>query len=75
MEKTTLIKASVPAKRAKSAQAILAKLGMEPGDAINILMAQIVRHKGLPFPVRLSDEPLLTAEQQGKEWEEAFGAY
>ena len=75
MEKTTLISTRVPARRLKSAQVILARLGLKPDDAVNILMAQIVRHKGLPFAVRLSDAPLLTAAEQGAEWEAAFGAY
>ena len=75
MESTTLIKAKVPSRRLKSAEAILSRLGLETSDAINMLLAQVVRQKGLPFAVRLTDEPLLTAEAQGKEWEEAFGAY
>ena len=75
MEKTTVIRTRVPARRLKSAEGILAKLGLKPDDAVNILMAQIVRHKGLPFAVRLNDEPLLTTTEQGAEWEAAFGAY
>lgn len=75
MEATTVFRTKVPARRLKSAEAILARLGMDPGHAFNMLLAQIVRQKGLPFPVRLSDEPLLNAEAQGQAWEEAFGAW
>ncbi|HEX4084710.1 MAG TPA: type II toxin-antitoxin system RelB/DinJ family antitoxin [Chthoniobacteraceae bacterium] len=72
---TTLFRARVPAKRLKNAEKILERLGMKPGDAFNILLAQIELRKGLPFEVTTNIPPILPAEQQAAEWTEAFGAY
>ena len=70
---TILFRTRVPAKRLKNAEKILDQLGLKPGDAFNMLLAQIELHKGLPFPV--STQPLLSSEEQAKAWTEAFGAY
>ena len=74
-EKSTLVRARVPAKRMRNAERILGKLGLKPGDAINMLMAQVELHQGLPFEMTLSQGGLLTAESQATEWTEAFGEY
>jgi DNA-damage-inducible protein J len=76
MEKTTLVKAKVPSRRLKSAEAILARLGLQTSDAINMMLVQVIRQKALPFSVRRTDERLLAAEEAlGRAWEDAFGAY
>ena len=72
---TTLFRARVPAKRLKNAEKILERLGMKPGDAFNILLAQIELRKGLPFEVTTQVPPLLSPEEQAAEWTEEFGAY
>jgi addiction module RelB/DinJ family antitoxin len=74
-QKTTLVRARVPSKRLRNAEEILGKLGLKPGDAINMLMAQVELHQGLPFDMTLSQGSLLTADAQGGEWTEAFGEY
>ncbi|NCD23385.1 MAG: hypothetical protein EOL90_10670 [Spartobacteria bacterium] len=75
MESSVLVRARVPAKRLRNAEKILARLGMKPGDAVNLLFAQVELRRGLPFTVSLADAPLLSGERQGTEWTEAFGAY
>jgi addiction module RelB/DinJ family antitoxin len=77
---TMLFRTRVPEKRMAEASEILAGLGLNPGDAFNALLAQIVLHRGLPFPLRLNDRAddtrsLLTAQQQGQVWEESLGEY
>ena len=72
---TTLFRARVPARRLKNAGKILERLGMKPGDAFNMLLAQIELRKGLPFEVAVHPAPLLTAEEQASEWTKAFGEY
>jgi antitoxin component of RelBE/YafQ-DinJ toxin-antitoxin module len=48
---------------------------MKPGDAFNMLLAQIELRKGLPFPVTTQASPMLSAEEQAAVWTEAMGAY
>lgn len=72
---TTLFRARVPARRLKNAEKILAQLGLKPGDAFNMLLAQIEMRKGIPFELTTQPEPLLSAEQQAEAWTEAMGEY
>ena len=51
------------------------RLGLKPGDAVNLLLAQIELKQGLPFEVVLPGAGLLSAEQQGAAWTEALGEY
>ena len=75
VETTTLFRSRVPAKRLRKVEKILAQLGMKPGDAFNMLLAQIELREGLPFEVTTRPPVILTAEQQATEWQEALGAY
>lgn len=72
---TTLFRARVPSQRLKKAGKILEQLGLKPGDAFNMLLAQIELRKGLPFEVSTHAVTLLTAENQATEWKESLGAY
>ena len=72
---TTLFRARVPVQRLKKAEKILGQLGLKPGDAFNMLLAQIELHKGLPFNLTTQATPILTAEEQATAWTEAMGAY
>jgi addiction module RelB/DinJ family antitoxin len=74
-EKSVLFRARVPERRLKNASKILNQLGLKPGEAFNILLAQIELRRGLPFEVTARPKPLLTSEEQGTAWNEAFGAY
>jgi len=48
---------------------------MKPGDAFNMLLAQIELHKGLPFEVTTQPPTLLTSHEQAAAWTEAMGDY
>ena len=74
-EKSVLVRARVPAARMRNAETILGKLGLKPGDAINMLMAQVELHQGLPFDMTLEPGALLAADAQAVEWTEALGEY
>jgi len=69
-----LFRARVPARRLKKAEKILDRLGLKPGDAFNMLLAQIELRNGVPFD--LTTEPrLLSPREQADAWTEALGAY
>lgn len=74
---TTLFRTRVPTKRLNNAKKILDQLGLKPGDAFNMMLAQIELRKKLPFEVstQKSPAPSLSAEEQAAEWTEAFGEY
>ena len=72
---TTLFRARVPAQRLKKAEAILGRLGLKTGDALNMLLAQIELRQGLPFEVTTKPPQLLSSDEQANEWKEAFGDY
>jgi addiction module RelB/DinJ family antitoxin len=74
-ETTKLFRARVPSSRLRKAEEILAQLGMKPGDAFNMLLAQIELRGGLPFEVTTHPPQVLSSEQQAAEWQEALGAY
>lgn len=72
--KSVLFRARVPARRFKKAEKILDRFGLKPGDALNMLLAQIELHNGVPF--ELTTPPrLLSAREQAGAWTEALGAY
>jgi len=73
---TVLFRTRVPSARLKHAEKILNRLGLKPGEAFNMLLAQIELRKGLPFEVTTQpDTPLLSAEEQGGIWTQALGEY
>jgi len=74
-EPTAVVRTRVPARRLQRAERVLRKLGLTPADAVNLLLAQIEIRQGLPFEVRVQGRPLLSSEEQGAVWTEAFGAY
>ena len=74
-EATTLFRARIPTQRLKNASKVLEQLGMKPGDAFNIFLAQVELQKGLPFAVTTEPKPLFAAEEQGKIWNDFLGEY
>lgn len=72
---TILFRARVPARRLKRAEKILDQLGLKPGEAFNMLLAQITLRKGLPFEVNVQPHPLISADEQAEVWSRTFGAY
>jgi addiction module RelB/DinJ family antitoxin len=74
-DSTTLFRARVPATRLRKAEKILARLGMKPSDAFNMMLAQIELREGLPFEVTTRPPQVLSSEQQASEWQEVLGVY
>lgn len=72
---TTLFRARVPAQRLRRAEKILHQLGLKPGDAFNMLLAQIELRNGLPFAVSTQAPRTLSSDEQAAVWTEALGAY
>jgi addiction module RelB/DinJ family antitoxin len=65
-----LVRARIAPKRKKAAEKILEKMGISPGQAINMLYAQIELQGGLPFPVVAEDnrDVLAPIEQTAETW-------
>ena len=75
MSSTTLFRARVPTARLRKAEKVFTRLGMKPGDAFNIFLAQVELRGDLPFAITTHPERVLTTAEQGKVWEGAFGEY
>lgn len=54
MSNTTAVYARIDTNLKENAESILAKLGVSPSSAIQMLYSQIVLRNGLPFDLRLS---------------------
>ncbi len=74
-EATVLFRARVPRKRLKHAEKVLSRLGLKPGDAFNMLLAQIELRESVPFSLTTKPGPWLTAEEQSTYWTKALGEY
>ena len=72
---TVLFRARVPKARLEKAEKVLQRLGLKPGDAFNMLLAQIEIRGDIPFDASMRPKPLLSAAQQADEWENTFGRY
>lgn len=51
MAKTLILRTRVDLEKKRAAEAVLAKLGISVGDAINLFLGQVSIQKGIPFPV------------------------
>jgi addiction module RelB/DinJ family antitoxin len=51
MPKTSILRTRVDAQKKEAAEAVLAKLGISVGDAINLFLSQVGIQKGIPFPI------------------------
>ena len=69
-----LFRTRVPARRLRKAEQILDRLGLKPGDAFNMLLAQIELRNGVPFDLTATPR-LLSAREQADAWTESLGAY
>ena len=74
-EPTVLFRARVPAKRLKRVEKVLARLGLKPGDALNMLLAKIELRESFPFSLTTRRDALLTVQEQAAEWTKALGEY
>ena len=74
-DSTTLFRTRVSARRLQRAEKILGRLGLKPGEAFSMMLAQIELRQGLPFDVRTPGLPLISSDEQAEVWKEAFGAW
>jgi addiction module RelB/DinJ family antitoxin len=51
MAKTSILRTRVDSQHKEAAEAVLAKLGISVGDAVNLFLSQVGIQKGIPFPV------------------------
>lgn len=75
MSETTLFRARVPTDRLRRAEKVFSRLGMKPGEALNLFLAQVELRDDLPFSVTTQPERLMSTAEQGRAWEDALGEY
>jgi addiction module RelB/DinJ family antitoxin len=51
MPKTSILRTRVDSQQKEAAEAVLAKLGISVGDAINLFLSQVGIQEGIPFPL------------------------
>ena len=51
MAKTSILRTRVDSQHKAAAEAVLAKLGISVGDAINLFLSQVGIQEGIPFPI------------------------
>lgn len=61
MSKTARIEAQIEPALKQAAEAVFAKLGVAPADAIRLFYQQVERHQGFPFEVRIPNAETLAA--------------
>ena len=59
-------------KTFREAKEILASLGMNFTEAVNIFAAMVVQERGLPFDVKLHQYPAISKEEAKKKVEKAI---
>jgi len=72
---STLFRARVDAAHLEKARRVLDRLGMTPGDAVNVFFAQVALRKDLPFVVTANPQRLQSEQEQAKAWDNALGEY
>jgi addiction module RelB/DinJ family antitoxin len=64
MSKTDRIEARIDPALKQAAEAVFAKLGVSPSDAIRIFYKQVELHQGFPFEVRIPNAETLAAMEE-----------
>jgi addiction module RelB/DinJ family antitoxin len=72
---STLFRARVDSDHFSQAKEVLGRIGLKPGDAVNLFFAQIALRSDLPFAVTTQPNRLQTDENQAEAWNEALGDY
>ncbi len=80
MANTTAVYARIDSELKENAEGILAKLGITPSGAIQMLYSQIVLNKGIPFELRLPErKPTaiggMTEEEISAEIQKGFDSF
>ncbi len=73
MSATATVQARIEPKVKKQAEKILSQLGMTTGDAIRIMMHQVIAHQGYPLEIKLPQIPNATTQAAIFELEQGKG--
>lgn len=73
MAKTTTIRARIEPKLKAEAEAVLAKLGLTPSDAIRLLYHQVKLSRSLPFEIAIERKPNAVTRRAMKDLETGRG--
>lgn len=73
MAKTTTIRARIEPKLKAEAEAVLARLGLTPSDAIRLLYHQVKLGKALPFEVAIERKPNAATRKSMRDSERGVG--
>ncbi len=77
MANTSAVYARIDQNLKMNAEGILAELGISPSSAIQMFYTQVVRQRGMPFPLTLRARPLslssMTEEEIDRELERGSG--
>ena len=75
MSKTGRVEAEIDPALQQAAEAVFAKLGMSPSDAIRIFYQQVELHQGLPFELHIPNAETLAAMREGEQHPERLRRY
>ena len=73
MAKTTTIRARIEPKLKAEAEAVLAKLGLTPSDAIRLLYHQVKLSRALPFEIAIERKPNAATRRAMRDLESGRG--
>lgn len=73
MAKTTTIRARIEPKLKAEAEAVLAKLGLTPSDAIRLLYHQVRLSRSLPFEIAIERKPNAATRQAMRDLDSGRG--
>lgn len=73
MAKTTTIRARIEPRLKAEAEAVLAKLGLTPSDAIRLLYHQVKLSRSLPFEIAIERKPNAVTRRAMKDLETGRG--
>jgi DNA-damage-inducible protein J len=73
MSATATVQARIEPKVKKQAEKILSQLGMTTGDAIRIMMHQVIAQRGYPIDLKLSEIPNAMTQAAMRELDEGKG--
>lgn len=78
MANTSAVYARIDQNLKMNAEGILSELGISPSSAIQMFYTQVVRQRGMPFPLTLRPQPLslssMTEEEINRELEKGMDA-
>ena len=75
MSKSGRIEARIDTDLKQAAEAVFAKLGISPSEAIRMFYKQVEIHNGFPFDVRIPNAETLEALEEAEHYPERMTRY